>query len=165
MQRGRQILVLNSDYQPLNITTFRKGYKLLYKGKAEVVKSDSTIMLVANDTMARPRVIRLLKYLYVPYRKLQLSRMNVFKRDGHCCVYCGTKTSLTLDHILPRSRGGQNTWENLVTSCFRCNNRKGDSTPSEAGMTLRVKPFAPSFHYIVQLDEDLRFDEGSISVG
>lgn len=166
MQRGQKILVLNSDYQPINVTSFRKGYKLLFKGKAEVVKSDSaSVMMVADRTVDRPRVIRLLKYLYIPYRKIQLCRQNIFRRDMHSCVYCGTSTSLTLDHVIPRSRGGQNTWENLVTSCFRCNNRKGDSTPEEARMKMRSKPFAPSFTYLIQLDEDLKFDWDSISVG
>ena len=161
----RQILVLNADYQPLNVTTFRKGYKLLYKGKAEVIKDDVTQMIVSQSLVPRPRIIRLLKYLYLPYRQLQLTRTHIFKRDHHTCVYCGSTSSLTLDHIIPRSRGGQNTWENMVTSCFRCNNRKADQTPEEAGLKLRSKPFAPSFHYLVSLDNDLAFDEISLGIG
>lgn len=150
-----KILVLNADYQPLNVTSFQKGFKLVYKGKAEILVSDQDCeMLMAATAMARPTVIRLLKFIYLPYRKLNLNRQNVFKRDGHACVYCGKDRDLTLDHVLPRSRGGENSWENLVTCCAKCNGRKDNRTPDEAGMKMRVKPTVPTLATLLGFDRD-----------
>lgn len=158
----KKILVLNADNQPLNITTFRKGFKLLHKGKAEVYRSDANDIILASITMERPTIIRLLKYLYTPYRKINLSKQNIYKRDGYACVYCGSDSDLTLDHVTPRSRGGGNTWENLVTCCKPCNSRKDNRTPSEAGMRMRVKPFVPSFTHLISVT-DLGFDLGRVA--
>lgn len=152
-----KILVLNADYQPLNITSFRKGFKLIHKGKAEVVKNDASDIIIASRQMARPRVIRLLTYLYLPYRKINLSKPNVYKRDQYRCVYCGSEKDLTLDHVLPKSRGGVNSWDNLVTCCRKCNARKDNNTPEEARMTMRTRPFTPTFNHIIS-SEDLQFD-------
>lgn len=92
-----------------------------------------------------PSIIRLHRYVSIPYKKVNLSRQNVFKRDRLKCVYCGTKESLTLDHVVPKSLGGRDTWDNLVTACQKCNAKKGSMTPEQAGMELRSKPFRPSF--------------------
>ena len=141
-----KVLVLNADYQPMNTTSFKKGCKLVYKGKAEILVLDEDNHVVTSRlTEARPKVIRLLRYIYLPYRQVNLTKQNIFKRDGHKCGYCESKENLTLDHILPRSRGGGNSWENLVTCCTRCNGKKDDRTPAEAGMKLRVVPHAPTF--------------------
>ncbi len=149
-----KILVLNADYQPLNITSFQKGFKLVYKGKAEIVVSDkeNELKLIA-ETMAKPKVIRLLKFIYLPYRRLNLNKQNIFKRDGHRCVYCGKDNDLTLDHVLPKSRGGENSWENLVTCCSKCNGKKDNRTPDEAGMKMRVKPAVPSLSTVLGFDK------------
>jgi 5-methylcytosine-specific restriction endonuclease McrA len=152
MRTSPKILVLNADYQPLNITSFQKGYKLIYKGKAEVISSDSHDVILSSRAIARPKVIRLLTYLYLPYRKLNLSKQNVYKRDGFKCVYCGSGANLTLDHVIPRSRGGDNSWENLVTCCRRCNAKKDDQTPEEAKMKMSTKPYAPTFNHLVSLE-------------
>jgi hypothetical protein len=145
-----KILVLNADYQPINMTSFKKGYKLIYKKKAEVIISDESDKLFdLTREVFRPKVIRLLNYIYLPYRRLNLSKHNILKRDDHKCVYCGSKNELTLDHVFPKSRGGKNTWENLVACCTKCNSKKNDRTPEEAGMTMLSKPFAPSFSKLI----------------
>ena len=92
-----------------------------------------------------PSVIRLHRYVNLPYKGVMLTRQNIFKRDGHRCQYCGTPDELTLDHVLPKSRGGKTSWDNLATACKRCNSRKGDYTPDEANLKLRQKPFKPTF--------------------
>jgi 5-methylcytosine-specific restriction endonuclease McrA len=148
-----KILVLNADYQPINVTSFQKGYKLIWKGKAEVVKEDPTDVIMTSRSIARPKVIRLLTYLYLPYRRLNLSKQNVYRRDGFKCVYCGSGANLTLDHVLPRSRGGDNSWENLVTCCRKCNAKKDDRTPEEARMRMRHSPFVPTFSHLIEVEE------------
>jgi len=92
-----------------------------------------------------PSVIRLFKYVHLPYKGVMLTRQNIFKRDGYCCQYCGKVDELTLDHVVPKSRGGKSNWDNLTTACKRCNSRKGDFTPEEARMMLVQRPFKPSF--------------------
>jgi len=149
-----KILVLNADYQPVNTTSFKKGCKLVYKGKAEILVLDEEKNLVSANLMeARPKVIRLLKYIYLPYRRLTLTKQNILKRDGHRCGYCESRENLTLDHIIPKSRGGTNSWENLVTCCARCNGKKDNRTPAEAGMKLRVEPYAPTFKSLIGFKE------------
>ena len=142
------ILVLNSDYLPINVTTFKKAFKLVYKGKAEIVEENGNVN-VGNKRLNRPSVIRLVKYVNIPYRKVVMSRENIFKRDGHTCTYCGSHKNLTIDHIYPKSKGGANNWDNLITSCFPCNAKKGDRTPEQAGMKLGFSPFRPNPLYFI----------------
>jgi 5-methylcytosine-specific restriction endonuclease McrA len=143
------ILVLNADFLPINVTTFKQAFKLVWKGKAEIVE-DTGICLNTNvGIYNKPSVIRLVKYAYVPHRKIILSRENIFKRDDGKCGYCNSTKNLTLDHIKPKSKGGLNTWENLVTCCFSCNSKKGDRTPEQAGMKLLIKPFRPNSFYFI----------------
>jgi len=150
-----KVLVLNMDYSPINITTLQKGFKLVFKGKAEIVthEEDSPIK-TDKSTYKRPTVIRLLRYVVLPFRKVHLSRQNVFRRDDHKCVYCRTKENLTVDHVIPRSKGGPNTWENLVTCCAECNLRKDDKSLeqflTETGLTMHHKPFKPTYLYFVE---------------
>jgi hypothetical protein len=109
-----KVLVLNNDYTPINVTSLRRGFKLVFKGKAEIIYSDDDNPITSSfKKFQRPSVIRLIKYIYFPYRKVPLSRINVFKRDGNRCVYCGTVENLTIDHVLPKSRGGNNHWKNI----------------------------------------------------
>lgn len=142
------ILVLNSDYLPVNVTSFKKAFKLIYKGKAEIVEEDGDVYTY-NKKFSRPSVIRLVKYVNIPYRKVVMSRENIFKRDEYTCVYCGSHKNLTIDHIHPRSKGGGNNWDNLITSCFSCNAKKGDRTPEQAGMKLSFTPFKPNPLYFI----------------
>ena len=138
------VLVLNYDYTPLNVTTFRRGFVLVDKGKAEVIKHDDNPIMSGFNTYARPLIIRLLKYIKYHTRGLRANRNRIYRRDGHSCVYCGSNKNLTLDHVIPKSRGGKNDWNNLVTSCFKCNLKKADRTPEEANMKMRHQPYAPT---------------------
>jgi 5-methylcytosine-specific restriction endonuclease McrA len=146
-----QVLILNNDYTPVSVTDIARGFKLVYKGKAEIVEHDESNPIVTDQKVyKRPSVIRLLSYVVLPFKKLKPSRDNVFRRDAHMCVYCDSKKNLTIDHVLPRSRGGDNTWENLVTCCTKCNGKKGNRTPEEAGMKMRQKPFKPGYTYFMK---------------
>ena len=138
------VLVLNYDYTPLNVTTVKRGFVLVDKGKAEIVKSDDSPIVSGYKTYIRPVIIRLLKYIRHYTRILRANRNRIYKRDGHQCVYCGSSRNLTLDHVIPKSRGGKNNWKNLVTPCQKCNLKKADRTPEEARMQMRQKPFAPT---------------------
>ena len=133
-----KVLVLNSDYTPLNVTTVIRGFILVSKGKAEVLKSSDNPILSGYQTHVRPVIIRLLNFVRYRVRNLKINRNRLFKRDGFECVYCGSKKTLTIDHVLPKSRGGDNSWTNLVTCCSSCNRKKGDKTPEEANMKLRI---------------------------
>lgn len=138
------VLVLNQDYQPLSICSVQRSVKLLFLEKAELLHDDpDKVIRTVDDEYSYPSVIRLRRYINLPYAKIVLSRRNIMKRDRHTCQYCGTKSDLTLDHVLPRSRGGEDSWENLVTACNQCNVKKGNRTPDEASMPLDVEPYRP----------------------
>jgi 5-methylcytosine-specific restriction endonuclease McrA len=142
----QQVLVLNASYEPLNVTTVRRAHVLVYKGKAEVIEELDTPLHSATDTYPWPHVIRLVAYVRVP-RAVQrkISRRALFARDGWRCAYCGaTNGRLTLDHVVPRSKGGESVWENVVTACAPCNHKKGDRLLHEASMELRYPPSAPA---------------------
>jgi len=138
-----QVLVLNSDFSPHNVTTLRRGFILVEKGKAEVLqKGEDIITSVGN--FVRPLVIRLLNYVRYRPKGIGITRKRIFKRDNYECCYCGSKRNLTIDHVVPKSRGGSNYWDNLVTSCGRCNSNKDNMTPEEANMKMRYRPTVPS---------------------
>jgi 5-methylcytosine-specific restriction endonuclease McrA len=143
---GRKVLVLNADYRALTVCSVSKAFLLVYMNKAEVVrKVENEFLRSVTQLLVMPSVIRLFSYVSVPYKGVMLSRQNIFRRDGHRCLYCGSREDLTLDHVLPRSRGGKTSWQNLATACKRCNSKKGDFTPEEANMRLPYQPFKPSF--------------------
>ena len=122
-----KVLVLNMDYSPINITTLQRGFKLVFKGKAEIVThQDKKPIKTERKDFKRPTVIRLLRYIVLPFRKVSLNRQNIYRRDDHKCIYCGSKNNLTLDHVVPKCKNGTNTWKNLVTCCSSCNVKKGD---------------------------------------
>ena len=142
----QQVLVLNASYEPLNVCSVRRAHVLVFKGKAEVIEELSQPLRSATDTYPWPHVIRLMTYVRVP-RAVQrkISRRALFARDGWQCVYCGDRSGrLTLDHVVPRSRGGDSVWENVVTSCAPCNLRKGNRLPEEVAMTLSTPPRPPT---------------------
>ena len=139
------VLVLNADYQALSVCTVERAVGLVFLHKAEVVEARADRVLRSiRSSYPWPSVVRLTRYVRVPYRKVLLTRRNVLRRDGHACVYCGASERLTIDHVFPKSRGGTDAWENLVAACTRCNNAKGNRTPEEAGMAMRKRPFRPS---------------------
>ena len=141
----QQVLVLNASYEPLNVTTVRRAHVLVFKGKAEVIEELDQPLRSATGAFPWPHVIRLVQYVRVP-RTLQrkISRRALFARDGWRCVYCGSAGRLTLDHVVPRSRGGDSVWENVVTSCAPCNLRKGNRLPHEVQMELSAAPRPPA---------------------
>lgn len=138
------VLVLNQDYQPLSICSVQRSMKLLFLEKAELLHDDPERELrTIRESFQFPSVIRLRSYIRVPYNKVVLSRRNIMRRDNFTCMYCGSKNDLTIDHVLPKSRGGKDIWENLTTACERCNVKKGSRTPEEAGMQILKQPYRP----------------------
>ena len=139
------VLVLNQSYEPLNICRVRRAVVLLYQDKAEMLENGSGFIYSASQDFPVPSVIRLAHLIRRPYRPgRKLTRLEVFKRDQHTCQYCGKETrQLTLDHVVPRYRSGQHTWDNVVSACVSCNRRKAGRTPQEAGMRLIHHPSQP----------------------
>lgn len=136
-------LVLNAGYEPLAVVSFRRAIVLVLAGKATIVADGGEPVVGGSVTLPRPSVILLARYVRVPHgRVVPVSRRGVLRRDGHRCAYCAAHAT-TVDHVLPRSRGGGDVWENLVACCLRCNNAKGDKTPDEKGWTLRARPYVP----------------------
>lgn len=136
-------LVLNATYEPLCVVPLRRAVLLVLKAKAEVVHSHDSMIRSERFALPAPSVIRLTHFVRVPYRaRAPLSRRAVFVRDGHRCQYCGSQAE-NIDHVIPRSRGGEHVWENVVASCRACNAKKDDHLISETGLRLRHQPFAP----------------------
>ncbi len=136
-------LVLNASMEPLSVVEARRAVVLVLSDKADLVSANGHLFRSAQVSVPAPSVIRLRSYVHVPYRRrATLSRRGVFIRDGHTCQYCG-RAAENVDHVVPRSRKGPHSWENVVAACRRCNSRKKDRTPAEAGMELRRRPFAP----------------------
>lgn len=141
-----KVLVLNQDYSPLTLCTVSRAFLLVYLEKAELLTADKNGFLRSvSMSYPKPSVIKIKSYVHVPYKGVVLTRYNIFKRDGYQCQYCSTAKDLTLDHLIPRSKGGKSTWNNLVTACKKCNSKKGNSTPKEAGLILKKPPFKPSY--------------------
>jgi 5-methylcytosine-specific restriction endonuclease McrA len=137
-------LVLNAGYEPLAVVSFKRAIVLVMGGKASIVASDDGNPVIGSSgEWERPSVILLRRYVRIPNgRNVPVSRRGVLRRDGQRCAYCQNGAT-TIDHVVPRSRGGADTWENLVACCLRCNNLKGDRTPQEMGWSLRSLPRAP----------------------
>ena len=139
------VLVLNQSYEPLNICRVRRAVVLLYQSKAEMLENGSGFIHSVDCEFPVPSVIRLASMVKRrPWFGRKLTRLEVFKRDRYTCQYCGKETrQLTLDHVVPRYRGGEHTWENVVSACVSCNRRKAGRTPQEAGMRLLHQPSRP----------------------
>ena len=140
---NRLALVINASYEPIHVCTARRALKLVFKGVAVVEEVSPFTVRSSRLDVAIPSVVRLPRYRRMPRIDRAVSRRGIILRDRSTCQYCGAvlpASSLTMDHVTPRSRGGPSTWENLVACCFRCNNRKGDRTPGEAGMKLARQP-------------------------
>ena len=138
------VLLLNQNYEPLNVCAARRAVVLVGKGKAELLENGMGEIRTPTVILPAPSVIRLMYLVRRPVPLRRLTRREAFLRDRHTCQYCGNETrDLTLDHVIPRHKGGQHTWHNVVSACMACNHRKGNRTPSEAGMTLNSKPAPP----------------------
>jgi 5-methylcytosine-specific restriction endonuclease McrA len=142
---GGRVLVLNASFEPINVCTVRRAIVLILKAKAEVIDEHELELHAEKLSMTRPSVIRLTTYVRIPYQSFRrkITRRAVFARDGWECQYCGKRGSLTMDHVIPRSKGGDTSWENVVACCAGCNRRKGDRSVSQSGMKLRTHPQAP----------------------
>ena len=138
-----RVLVLNASYQPLSVVTPRRAVVLVINQKATVVVGRDETWNSEHRKVEVPSVVRLNRFVKVPYRRaVPVTRRAVFGRDGHRCQYCGSPAE-SIDHVLPRSRGGDHTWENVVACCRPCNIRKGDRSPAEAGFRLSASPRPP----------------------
>lgn len=151
----RRVLVLNATYQPLSLVNVKRAVILVLKNKAEIIEEREGCIRSERLTLPFPSVIRLVYFVSVPYRGVSLSRRAVFARDRHICQYCGGRAE-SIDHVVPRSRGGGHIWENVVAACRRCNTRKMNRLPTEAGLKLSRKPFEPQDHiWIFSLASDI----------
>ena len=140
------VLVLNQDFTPLALCHVNRAFLLIFNSKAELIReSKSRVMRSISKNYPYPSVIKLNRYISLPYRKVILNRHNIFKRDQNQCQYCGKTRELTLDHLIPRSKGGKFVWTNLVTACLSCNAKKGDKLISETDLVLNKNPIKPSF--------------------
>ncbi|MFQ6057607.1 MAG: HNH endonuclease [Anaerolineae bacterium] len=140
--------MLNQNYEPLNVCTMRRAIVLVIVGKAEVLENGLGYIHTPTRAFPRPSVIRLVYMVHRPHPRARLTRKEVFRRDNYTCQYCGRQTKdLTLDHVVPRRRGGAHTWENLVSACRICNRRKGGKTLEEAHMRLLRRPYEPRATY------------------
>jgi 5-methylcytosine-specific restriction endonuclease McrA len=147
------VLVLNATFEPINVCTVRRAAVLLLKEKAEIIEHSEWALHSASMTLPRPMVIRLVRYVLVPRdtHRRKITRRAVFARDDWTCQYCGARSNLTVDHVVPRSRGGPSSWENIVASCAPCNRRKGDRLAAQVGMHLRREPRTPSPHIFIHV--------------
>lgn len=138
------VLVLNQNYEPLNVCNLRRAILLVFDGKAEVLEANGKVIKSATRAFPAPSVIRMVYLIHCPRPRVKLTRREVFIRDAYTCQYCGKQShDLTIDHVVPRSRGGAHSWENLVSACKPCNHRKGGKLLTETRMTLRREPHEP----------------------
>ena len=146
------VLVLNYTYEPLHFTNARRAITLVLSGKAESVEPSPRVVRSPSTSFSLPAVIRLGVYIRKPFLdRVAFNKKNILRRDGYACQYCGRRGErLTVDHIVPRSRGGETTWTNVVAACLRCNLRKGNRTAEEARMTLVREPSHPRFLFSMQ---------------
>jgi 5-methylcytosine-specific restriction endonuclease McrA len=161
MPLRRSVLVLNSSYEPLGICDTRKAIVLLFCGKAVTVSHHPEILVsTVSQRFPLPSIVRLTFFVRFPYPGILLNRKTLLRRDGFRCQYCGrTDLPLTIDHMVPKSKGGEESWENLITACTRCNTAKGDRTPQEAGLHPLRPPVRPSHimllrQYVTSLSDD-----------
>ncbi|MHB9036911.1 MAG: HNH endonuclease [Armatimonadota bacterium] len=149
---NQEVLVLNSDYEPLNICNIRRAISLVFLGKVDVLHEDSRPLHTVSATYRSPSVVRLRNHVRRPVPQLKLSRRSILARDNYTCQYCGHKGSdLTVDHVIPRRLRGPNTWDNLVACCKKCNTKKGDKTLSQLNYTLRQQPKKPKYVPFISL--------------
>ena len=152
--------MLNQTYEPLAICTVKKAIILIVLEKAQIIVTNNHKFIYSvKKNFPIPSVIRLNNYISRPFKKVILSRKNVLRRDGYKCAYCGrSDLQLTIDHVIPKSKGGEDVWENMVAACLPCNNKKGDRTLSEANLILKINPYHPN-HLMFILNNFGRINE------
>lgn len=159
--QGRVLLLNGSSWEPLAVISISRAINLILAGKAVVIEETGRFLRTVTSTFPIPSVIALRRYINVPRRKAHWSRKGVLVRDNYTCIYCGvrlgetvrgktlTKTDFTVDHVLPRSKGGKDNWTNTACACYACNHRKGDRLPNDVGMKMRWEPKTPRTSYLV----------------
>ena len=146
-----KVLLLNQNYEPVTVVSAKKAIILLVLQKVELIEKRDQLVRSQFLALPLPSVIRLTCYIKVPRKRVELNRANIFRRDDYRCQYCSTrKGPLTIDHIMPKTRGGVDSWENLVSACVKCNNKKGNRTPAEADFVLLKKPKRPMYLFFMQ---------------
>ena len=149
---GHEVLVLNSDYEPLNICNMRRAMALVFLGKVDVLHENNMVLHTVSREYRPPSVVRLKGHIKRPHPQLRLSRRSILARDNYTCQYCGHKGhDLTVDHVIPRRLGGPMSWENLVCCCKKCNTKKGDKTLAQLGVTLKQQPKRPKYVPFISL--------------
>lgn len=143
------VLLLNANYEPLNVCHVRRAVTLVLLGKADIIEESELALFSSSGALITPSIVKMRYHVRRPIPQLRLSRHSVLARDNYTCQYCGVKKDLTIDHVTPRWCGGPHTWDNLVACCRKCNLKKGDKTPQQANMKLRSKPKRP--HYVPYL--------------
>ena len=149
-----QTLLLNQGFEPIKVITWQRAITLLFLGKVEVIEEYGRDIKAINLVLKVPAVVRLLRAFRRHARPVKFSRVNIYARDKHRCQYCGKRCKidqLTYDHVLPRSRGGRTSWENIVSCCYTCNAHKANRTPAEAKMKLLSTPVRPTWMPAVQI--------------
>ncbi len=153
---NQEVLVLNSDYEPLNVCHARRALALVFLGKADVLHAHERGLAMVHGTYPSPSVVRLRHHVKRPLPELKLSRRTVFARDNYTCQYCGlVARELTIDHVVPKRHGGQTTWDNVVTACRRCNMKKGDKLLHQTNMRLVKAPTRPKYVPYISLTKYL----------
>lgn len=151
-EMNRDVLVLNSDYEPLNICNMRRAVALVFLGKVDILHEDTMTLHSVSRELRSPSVVRLKSHVRRPQPQLRLSRRSILARDNYSCQYCGHRgNDLTIDHVIPRRLGGPTSWENLVCCCKRCNTIKGDKTLAQVGFVLYQKPRKPKYVPFISL--------------
>jgi len=153
---AHEVLVLNNDYEPLNVCNLRRAVVLVYLGKAEVLHTNSKVIMTVDSSFDSPSVVKLRYHVKRPVPELKLSRRSIFARDSYTCQYCGHQSrDLTVDHVAPKRLDGKSDWDNLVCCCRRCNMKKGDKTLSQANMRLTRQPRRPRYVPFISLTKYL----------
>jgi len=156
------VLILNQDYSPLTVCSVQRAFLLVFLDKADLIEeiADQNLRSISKS-YPYPSVIKIKKYVHIPYKGVVMSRHNIFRRDGGKCQYCGTTKDLTLDHVIPKSKGGKSTWTNLVTACKKCNSLKGDYSLEKIGMKLSQKPTKPNYISFLRMNRTYREEWGT----
>ncbi|HRF60988.1 MAG TPA: HNH endonuclease [Fimbriimonadaceae bacterium] len=154
---AHEVLLLNSDFEPLNVCNMRRAMALILLGKADVVHEHEQPVRTSRGPIPAPSIVKMRYHVRRPLPQLRLSRHSVLARDHYTCQYCGMKgRDLTIDHVVPRWMGGPHTWDNLVACCRKCNLKKGDKTPQQAKMKLARAPRRPHFIPYISLPAYLK---------
>ena len=144
-----EVLLLNANYEPLNVTNLRRALSLVMRGKADIIHHGESEIRTSESILTAPSIVKMRYHVRRPMPQLRLSRHSILARDNYTCQYCGCRKDLTLDHVIPRWQGGPSSWDNLVTCCRKCNLKKGSKTYQQVGMKLAKPPRRP--HYVPYL--------------